>query len=336
MNNLGKGILFVISGPSGVGKGTILAQVFKHIRGLCYSVSMTTRKPREGEIDKVNYYFVSKEEFEKTIQEDGFYEYVNVLGNYYGTPKKAVMEKIAKGNDVVLEIETIGAKKVKDSKPDNLVSIFIAPPTLDELKAKLDHYLNSFKDPDVKLIANKVIGHFYDKYITYPAAVRVHHEFGSGILHHSLAMADLAEAVAKLYPQIDRDILICGCLIHDIGKTVEYEKPLTPSVTVEGKLAGHISIMYAEFKKIVDPLNIKSEVPLLLEHMILSHHGTHEFGSPVLPSTREAMLLSMIDLLDSRMMVLDKALGETKPGEFSQKIWAMDNICFYKPKDRNK
>lgn len=137
MNNLGKGILFVISGPSGVGKGTILAQVFKHIRGLCYSVSMTTRKPREGEIDKVNYYFVSKEEFEKTIQEDGFYEYVNVLGNYYGTPKKAVMEKIAKGNDVVLEIETIGAKKVKDSKPDNLVSIFIAPPTLDELKARL-------------------------------------------------------------------------------------------------------------------------------------------------------------------------------------------------------
>ena len=212
----------------------------------------------------------------------------------------------------------------------------VSPIPLDELKAKLDHYLNSFKDPDVKLIANKVIGHFYDKYITYPAAVRVHHEFGSGILHHSLAMADLAEAVAKLYPQVDRDILICGCLIHDIGKTVEYEKPLTPSVTVEGKLAGHISIMYAEFKKIVDPLNIKSEVPLLLEHMILSHHGTHEFGSPVLPSIREAMLLSMIDLLDSRMMVLDKALGETKPGEFSQKIWAMDNICFYKPKDRNK
>ena len=105
-------------------------------------------------------------------------------------------------------------------------------------------------------------------------------------------------------------------------------------MTVEGKLAGHISIMYAEFKKLVDPLNIKSEVPLLLEHMILAHHGTHEFGSPVLPSTREAMLLSMIDLLDSRMMVLDKALDETKEGEFTQKIWAMDNVTFYKPKKR--
>ena len=210
----------------------------------------------------------------------------------------------------------------------------VSPIPLDELKAKLDYYLNSFKDKDVSLIAKTVIGHFYDKYVTYPAAVRVHHEFGSGIIHHSLAMADLAEQVAKLYPQVDRDILICGCLLHDIGKTVEYEKPLTPSVTVEGKLAGHISIMYAEFKKLVDPLNIKSEVPLLLEHMILAHHGTHEFGSPVLPSTREAMLLSMIDLLDSRMMVLDKALDETKEGEFTQKIWAMDNICFYKPKSR--
>ncbi len=210
----------------------------------------------------------------------------------------------------------------------------VSPIPLPELKKKLEHYLSSFKDKDVELITKTVISHFYDKYITYPAAVRVHHEFGSGILHHSLAMADLAEEVAKLYPQVDRDILIAGCLMHDIGKTVEYEKPLTPSVTLEGKLIGHISIMYAEFKKIVDSLNIQSEVPLLLEHMILAHHGTHEFGSPVLPSTREAMLLSMIDLLDSRMMVLDKALDGVKPGEFSQKIWAMDNICFYNPKER--
>lgn len=210
----------------------------------------------------------------------------------------------------------------------------VSPIPLEDMKKKLDHYLNSFKDKDVELVTKTVIHHFYDKYITYPAAVRIHHEFGSGILHHSLAMADLAEEVAKLYPQVDRDLLIAGCLIHDIGKTVEYEKPLTPTITLEGKLAGHISIMYAEFKKIVDPLNIKSEVPLLLEHMILAHHGTLEFGSPVLPTTREALLLSMIDLLDSRMMVLDKAFEGVKPGEFTQRVWAMDNVAFYKPKER--
>ena len=210
----------------------------------------------------------------------------------------------------------------------------VSPIPLEDMKKKLDHYLNSFKDKDVELVTKTVIHHFYDKYITYPAAVRIHHEFGSGILHHSLAMADLAEEVAKLYPQVDRDLLIAGCLIHDIGKTVEYEKPLTPTITLEGKLAGHISIMYAEFRKIVGPLNIKSEVPLLLEHMILAHHGTLEFGSPVLPTTREALLLSMIDLLDSRMMVLDKAFEGVKPGEFTQRVWAMDNVAFYKPKER--
>lgn len=210
----------------------------------------------------------------------------------------------------------------------------VSPIPLDVMKAKLDNYLHSFKDKDVELITNTVINHFYDKYITYPAAVRIHHEFGSGILHHSLAMADLADAVAKLYPNVDRDLLVAGALMHDIGKTIEYKDLPVPEQTVEGKLIGHISIMYAEFKNIVDKLNIKSEVPLLLEHMILSHHGKLEYGSPVLPSTKEAMLLSMIDLLDSQLMVVEKALNDTKPGEFTERIWSMDNVSFYKPKER--
>ena len=210
----------------------------------------------------------------------------------------------------------------------------VSPIPLKELEARLDAYLKSFKDSDVSLITNTVIKHFYHKYITYPAAVRIHHEFGSGIIHHSLAMADLAEAVAKLYPSVDRDLLVAGALLHDIGKTIEYKDLPVPEQTVEGKLIGHISLMYAEFREIVDNLNIKSEVPLLLEHMILSHHGQLEFGSPVLPSTREALLLSMIDLLDSRMMVLDKAYAEVKPGEFTERLWSMDNVSFYKMKER--
>ena len=121
----------------------------------------------------------------------------------------------------------------------------VSPIPLDEMKAKLANYLKSFKDPDVSLIVNEVIKRFYDKYVTYPAAVRIHHEFGSGIIHHSLAMADLAEAVAKLYPQVDRDILVAGAIIHDVGKTIEYKDLPVPEQTVEGKLCGHIAIMYA-------------------------------------------------------------------------------------------
>lgn len=211
----------------------------------------------------------------------------------------------------------------------------VSPIPLDEMKAKLDTYMKSFKDEDVKKITEAVISHFYDKYTTYPAAVKIHHEFASGILHHSLAMADLADDVAKRYPEVDRDLLVAGALMHDIGKTIEYENPMMPVQTNEGKLIGHISIMYAEFKKIVDGLHIESEVPLLIEHMILSHHGKLEFGSPVVPCTREALLLSMIDLLDSRMMVLDKAYAVTNDGEWTQKLWPMDNVSYYKPKKRN-
>ena len=233
------------------------------------------------------------------------------------------------------QLKILSVSKVEDLSSINLAQFQrVSPIPLDEMKAKLEKYLNSFKDKDVELVTRTVIKHFYDKYITYPAAVRIHHEFGSGILHHSLTMADTAEAVAKIYPQVDRDILVAGALLHDIGKTIEYENPLMPKQTVEGKLVGHISIMYAEFKKIVDDLHIKSEVPLLIEHMILAHHGKLEFGSPVLPSTREALLLSEIDMMDSRMMVLDKAYANIKPGEFTEKLWMMDNTAFYKPKDR--
>ena len=210
----------------------------------------------------------------------------------------------------------------------------VSPLPLADMKKKLDAYLNSFSDKDVETITRAVIKHFYDKYITYPAAVKIHHEFGSGILHHSLAMADLADDVAKRYPQVDRDILVAGALLHDIGKTIEYENPLMPAQTTEGKLCGHIAIMYAEFKKIVDGLGIKSEAPVLLEHMILAHHGKLEWGSPVQPATREAWLLSQIDLIDSHMMVLDKALENVKEGEFSPRLWVMDDVSFYKPKKR--
>jgi 3'-5' exoribonuclease len=210
----------------------------------------------------------------------------------------------------------------------------VSPIPLKELEERLAKHIASLKDPDVAIITKTIIDHFYDKYVTYPAAVKIHHEFGSGIIHHSVVMADVADAVAKCYPQVDRDILVAGALMHDIGKTIEYEDLPVPEQTVEGKLIGHISLMYADFKKIVDELNIKSEVPLLLEHMILSHHGELEFGSPVQPSTREALLLSMIDMIDSRMMVLDKAYAIVSPGEFTERLWAMDNVSFYKPKER--
>ena len=131
-----KGFLLVISGPSGVGKGTVLHDLMNTQKNLVYSVSVTTRKSRPGEIEGVSYFFKSHDEFEKMIEEDKFLEYAKVHDNYYGTPKDFVEEKINEGKIVILEIDVQGALNVKENI-DNGVYIFLAPPSLSELKNRI-------------------------------------------------------------------------------------------------------------------------------------------------------------------------------------------------------
>ena len=130
-----KGTLFVVSGPSGCGKGTILAEVLKD-PNLYYSVSATTRAPRPGEVDGVNYRFMTNEAFEKLIAEDGFLEYAGYCEHYYGSPKQPVEEHLAKGQNVILEIEVKGALQVRARFPEAL-SIFVMPPSFEELRRRL-------------------------------------------------------------------------------------------------------------------------------------------------------------------------------------------------------
>lgn len=130
-----KGLLIVISGPSGAGKGTICKALLEK-QDFWISVSATTRQPREGEIDGKSYFFLGIDEFKNRIEQEGFLEYAEVYGNYYGTPKASVNEKIDNGEDVILEIDIQGALKVKENYPDG-VFIFILPPSMDELKKRI-------------------------------------------------------------------------------------------------------------------------------------------------------------------------------------------------------
>ncbi|MDY5964981.1 MAG: guanylate kinase [Peptostreptococcus porci] len=131
-----KGLLIVISGPSGAGKGTICKKLVEKHEKISLSVSATTRKPREGEIEGVSYYYKSKSEFENMIDNDEFLEFAKIYENYYGTPKKTIFDEISKGNDVILEIEMQGAMQVKKSYPE-AVFVFILPPSLSELKSRI-------------------------------------------------------------------------------------------------------------------------------------------------------------------------------------------------------
>lgn len=133
---MSKGILIVVSAPSGCGKGTILAEILKSDE-FYYSVSATTRQPREGETDGVNYHFLQKDQFENLIENDGMLEYAQYCGNYYGTPRDKVFQKLDEGKNVILEIEVQGAMQIKKKCPD-AVFIFIAPPSVQELKRRLE------------------------------------------------------------------------------------------------------------------------------------------------------------------------------------------------------
>lgn len=250
---------------------------------------------------------------------------------------------IVPGNVIEIEGEVLKYKenlqiKVLSASPLALENVDIsrfvkaAPKPLEELTATLKKYINEIKDEDYLKLVKYFVKKYADKLCIYPAGVAVHHEYSSGLLMHETTMLEIAEHLLPIYPEVNKDLLYAGIILHDLGKTIELEGPVVYHYTLEGKLIGHISIMHAELTKACEELQIDKEKAILIRHMVLAHHGQYEFGSPVLPMTKEALLLSMIDNLDSKMVVALKALEATKEGEFSSKIFPLDGRTLYKQK----
>lgn len=210
---------------------------------------------------------------------------------------------------------------------------FRSPISTDELESEIQKALNSIENPIIIKIVNAALNRYHDDFYQYPAASKIHHNFIGGLATHTVGMLKLAKAVCDIYPNVNKDYLFGGVILHDIGKITELSSAMLTEYTVEGKLLGHISIMDGILSEITKELNVQdTEEAKILRHMVLSHHGQYEYGSPVLPMTLEAEVLTYIDNMDSKINVLDKALEETQVGEFSQKLFALENRCFYKHK----
>lgn len=206
-----------------------------------------------------------------------------------------------------------------------------APLSQEEMLGKITQYIFEMRNPNIQRVTRHLLKKYQEAFLTYPAATKNHHEFLSGLAYHVVSMLDLAKAISDLYPKLDKDLLYAGVILHDLGKVLELSGPVSTVYTAEGNLLGHITIMVNEIGKAADELGISGEEIMILQHLVLSHHGKAEWGSPKPPMVREAEVLHYIDNLDAKINMLDRTLEKVKPGEFSERVFALENRSFYKP-----
>lgn len=196
------------------------------------------------------------------------------------------------------------------------------------IKSRVD----AFENDDLRKIVTKIITDKKEKLVVYPAALRLHHAMVGGLMYHTMSIIKMAEAICKIYPNVNRELLVSGAILHDVAKTWELEVSktgLASGYSVEGELIGHLVKGAMYVSETAKELGIDSEVVALLEHMLISHHGVPEFGAAVRPMFLEAILLSKLDDLDATIFEVNTAVEKTNTGEFTDRQWALDNRKLY-------
>ncbi|MBQ6900673.1 MAG: HD domain-containing protein [Firmicutes bacterium] len=191
-------------------------------------------------------------------------------------------------------------------------------------------------DEDLRKLCVKVLSDNRERLLYYPAASKNHHAQLGGLLYHTKRMLMTGERVCQVYTTLNRDLVLCGVILHDMEKLNEIvaeEDGIATGYSFEGQMLGHI----IQGIKMVDKLTLELEIPrekaIMVEHMILSHHYEPEFGSPKRPLFPEAEVLHYLDILDARLFDMQAALDATQPGEFSDRVWTLENRKLYKPKE---
>lgn len=195
---------------------------------------------------------------------------------------------------------------------------------------------DSFENQVIKNITTVIFKDFKDKLLHYPAAKKNHHSMRGGLLYHIYTMLRAGEKLCEIYTNLNKDLLFAGVILHDISKIEEMDANnlgIVKDYSIEGQLLGHITLGVKRIENAADIVGADKETTMLLQHMVLSHHYEPEFGSPVKPMIPEAEILHYLDIIDARMFDMEKALRETKKGEFSERIWSLENRKVYKVRE---
>ncbi|MGX1195812.1 HD domain-containing protein [Metabacillus sp. SLBN-84] len=208
-----------------------------------------------------------------------------------------------------------------------------APISKEELREEIDQTIFEMENPAIRGIVRSFIERYNEEFFFYPAAATIHHAFISGLAYHTVTMLRIAKSLCAIYPDLNRDLLYAGVILHDIGKIHEFISESDTARSRNGNLLGHIPIMTAEIREVANDLALgkDNEEVALLQHMVLSHHGKPEWGSARTPLIQEAELLHMIDNIDAKMNTISRVLGKTDAGKFTEKMFSLDNRSFYKP-----
>lgn len=252
----------------------------------------------------------------------------------------SIVKVRATGNEfngrMQLRVEKIRAAESRDAV-DMSMLIPCAPRDPREMREEIIRAADHIADKDLRLITCELLDRAGDQLLTFPAAKQMHHAERSGLLHHMTTMLRTANAIMSVYPQLNPSLLTAGVIVHDLAKIDEMDADtlgLVSDYSVDGKLLGHIVRGVVNIQLAAEKTKASPAKALLLQHMVLSHHGIPDYGSPIAPKFPEAEVLNTIDTLDARLFEMDEALSRAMPGGFSEKVWGLDNRQLYRiPED---
>lgn len=232
--------------------------------------------------------------------------------------------------------DQLRVEKIRHVNESDAVSVTDFVPTAEYsgemMLGQIMNVIASVKDEELKQLTYALVKDREKELLFWPAAFKLHHAIRGGLLYHTLSIIRLAQGVCGLYPGVDKDLLMCGIIVHDLCKIDEFQispAGLASGYSVKGELIGHLVMGAVKIEMKAKELGISEDKAMLLQHMVISHHGEPDFGAAVRPMFLEAEILSQLDTLDATIYEISSAVSDVKTGEFTPRQWALDNRKLY-------